>query len=283
MKRLVLLIVVTLLFAGCGSRSGIVPIPDTSPDTSGGSGGNSNDTPPPSEPTATPGEAQGVYSLVYEDIDLTSYAIVLPNDMYYEIEARTGEDGSVAEVWVLRVGQGRSASGLYTANLTHFFEGELMGMSLSAHYVPLTSLSGSIQFRSTGATHAFAATALQSSSIDFNVPANLSQIAGTWQAWGQCDVLTGGAEGGCDPYTLEINEEGELTIAGHDCAYATLTPNTSHNYFEVTVPVGEGACNSGTTAGSGAAIEMLLPSGSKRQLLLGGVIDNRPILVVAQR
>ncbi len=277
MKRLVLIVVIALLFAGCGSRSSFVPIPDTS----GGSGGNTNDTPPPSEPKATPGEAQGVYSVDYEGIGLTSYAIVLPNDMYYEIEARTGEDGSVAEVWVLRVGQGKSASGLYTANLTHFFEGERMGMSLSAQYVPSTSLSGSIEF--SGGTHRFTATALQSPSIDFSVPANLSQIAGTWQAWGMCDVLTGGAEGGCDPYTLEISEGGELTIAGLNCTYATLTPNTSHNYFEVTVPVGQGACNAGAVAGSGAAIEMLLPSGSKRQLLVGGVIDSRPILVVAQR
>ncbi len=129
----------------------------------------------------------------------------------------------------------------------------------------------------------FTATTLQSPSIDFSVPANLSQLAGTWQAWGMCDVLTGGAEGGCDPYTLEISEGGELTIAGLNCTYATLTPNTSHNYFEVTVPVGQGACNAGAVAGSGAAIEMLLPSGSKRQLLVGGVIDSRPILVVAQR
>ncbi len=279
MKRVILMLAITLLLAGCGSRSSFVPIPDTS----GGSGGNSNDTPLPSEPNATPGEAQGVYSVAYDDIDLTSYSIVLPNDMYYEIAARTGEDGSVAEVWVLRTGQGKSASGTYTANLTHFFEGESMGMSLSAQYVPLKSLTGSIRFLSTGATHAFTATALKPASIDFDVPASLSQIAGTWQAWGLCDVLTGGAEGGCDPYILEIREGGELTIAGQDCTYAILTPDASHNFFEVEVPVGEGACNTGATAGSGAAIEMLLPSGSKRQLLVAGAIDGRPILVVAQR
>jgi hypothetical protein len=131
--------------------------------------------------------------------------------------------------------------------------------------------------------HTFTAAALPASSLNFDTPADLSQVVGTWKAWVLCDVLVGGSEGECEPFTANIGADGELTVPG-SCVRGTLTPSPSNkNFFDVKVTPGPGYCPGTGKTGTGIAVNMLLPDGTTQQLLLAGVLDGHSVVLVAQR
>ena len=248
-------------------------------------GGSSNHlTPPqpdtPSPPVTITENAVGVYRGTYAEIPHQFYAVVLPDDRYYAFEGVVDQDGSMSELWMLRTGQGKSNNGDYTAPITQYFDGDIFKLSLTAKYVPATSLNGSITFLSTGATHTFSGQALSASVLDLNSPASLSSIAGSWEAVGLFDLATGSL-----PYTVTITPEGEFRVAGTElqCTMATITPDTKNGFFNVKFATGAGACFSKATANSsGIAIELLMPNGM-RQLFLAAVDDSQAVAYAAKR
>lgn len=270
MRSIWLTIALALLLSGCGNeRTTSTTSPPSLP------------PPPGTGETVTVGEAQGVYSGSYVSGN-SFYAVVLPNDMFYAFDGGggIGADGIMADPWVLRAGQGKSASGKYTADLTHYVWGETLPSSLTATYVPGSSLAGSIEFLRTGLIQQFNLLALPRVQLDFTHPAQIADIAGTWKGAGLCDPFSEP----CDPLMATIAPNGDLTMSGYaGCTFATLAPDESRNYFHVTVPVGAGACFAGSSPGTGFAVVMLLPNGTTRQLLFAMMVNSSGGVLIAQR
>ncbi len=200
-----------------------------------------------------PGEAKGVYQGRYSS-ELAFYSIILPDDMFYSIEGKIGPDGVMTNVYRLGSGQGRSVNGDFTASLGFVLVITEFTSTLRAQYVPATSLTGSIS----NAT--FTATAVPATQLDFNTPADLSHITGAWNGTFVEDLLGEPATG-----TLAISSSGEITAS--ECFSGTITPDANQNFFNVTMTVAT-ACYPMTPTISGVAVEMLLPDGITRQLLI---------------
>ncbi len=107
---------------------------------------------------------------------LQTYAIVLPDDMYYEFRQRVDADGSIIELWSLTTGQGKSDNGRYGALVTNFFDGYSRNLLISAKYIPAASVTGTMTFLDGGTFRTFEFTAVPASVLDLNIPADLSQI-----------------------------------------------------------------------------------------------------------
>jgi hypothetical protein len=183
------------------------------------------------------------------------YAIILPDDMFYSIEGTIGADHGMIDVYRLGSGQGKSVNGSYTTDLAFFLIDEEFLSTFRAQYVPATSLAGSIS----NAT--FTATALPTAQLDFDVPADLSHITGLWSGTFVEDMLTGEPATG----TLAISPSGEITSS--ECTTGTITPDANKNFFNVAIATVDG-CSATKQAWSGVAVEMLLPDGITRQLLI---------------
>ena len=202
-----------------------------------------------------PGEANGAYLGTYS-FGMAFYAVILPDDMFYSIEGSIGADDHVmTNVYRLGSGQGTSLNGNYTADLTFVLADDPFNSILRAQYVPATSLAGSIS------NAAFTATALPTAQLDFNIAADLSHITGSWSGTFIEDMLTGEPATG----TLAISSTGEITSS--ECFTGTVTPDPNKNFFHVTITIGDG-CNTTKQTRSGVAVEMLLPDGVTRQLLI---------------
>ena len=222
----------------------------------------------------TPGEAKGVYAGTYS-WPQSLYAIVLPDDMFYSIEGTIAADGSVTHAFRSLTGQGRSDNGKYTAALTGFLVDYTFGIALGATYVPGTSLTGSLP------PYTFSAMALPVSQFDFNTPASLAHITGSWTGNFLEDMLTGEPATG----TIEIGSIGEIksiTSVPTGCSYSgAVTPDAKYNFFKVTITFGPAPCLLPNQTLSGVAIEMLLANGATRQLLL--VMNAEAMGFAAQR
>lgn len=149
----------SLILAGCGGGGSSI----SSGGGGGGGGGN------------TTGQAQGVYSGTSSN-GYSFDTIVLPNDKIYAIYGTTS--GNALLLFGLISGQGTSVSGSYTASVTDFFyTGATNNASLTASYVPGSSLNGTLTENGTNIT--FTGTSLPASSFNYNTPASLSAISGT--------------------------------------------------------------------------------------------------------
>jgi hypothetical protein len=185
--------------------------------------------------------------------------------MYYALEGYTDADLSVNAVYRLVTGQGSSASGSYTAAVTAVLEDTAFSMSLTSTYVPATSLTGSVEVGFSGAKSTFTATALPTSQIDFSAGADLSHITGTWSGHSLSHMLDGPS--GHSP--LSINSTGQITSSGTGCSFTgVITPDASRNFFNVTLTFGSAPCANPNQTLTGVAVEMLLPNGNLRQLLI---------------
>ena len=155
-KNSLILCAVSLILAGCGGYG--------STSYSGGTGGN------------TPGQAQGIYS----GTSSNGYAfstIALPNDQFYVIYGSAA--GNQFSLYGLISGQGISASSTYSASVTDFFyTGAINSGSLNATYVAGAGLNGTLTENGTMTT--YTGTVLPTSSFNFNTPASISAISGTW-------------------------------------------------------------------------------------------------------
>jgi hypothetical protein len=81
--------------------------------------------------------------------------------------------------------------------------------------------------------------------------------------------------------TVMISSMGEITLAGLGCYSGMVTPDANKNFFNVTIKVGPAPCNRANQTISGVAVEMLLPNGATRQLLI--VMRQSPLGFAALR
>jgi hypothetical protein len=216
-------------------------------------------------PNITRGEAQGVYSgTSFYGVDGLFYSIVLPNDTFYAFYQDLWGEG----LSNMMTGQGKSTSGTFTASLTNYYEGGALTAKLTATYVPGTSMTGSIVLDANGFTTKFDATALPSSLFEWDTPANLAHITGTWQG-------------------ITINPDGTFTGRYGDCKFSgTIAPDSSNkNFFNVTITYGGAPCpaNMANQTGSGIAIETLLSDGITRHLLAGAPVGDWRCVIAARR
>jgi|SRR5581483_1826003 len=254
MRRTILtaLVFFVLPFASCGGGSS----------NSGASNNNSN---PPS-PASTPGQAQGVYDgTASTGADFES--IVLPTDNLYAIYGSVSNN--VFLVCGLITGQGASASGSFTGNVTDYDDctGSLVVStgSVSASYVAGSSLNGSLT--ENGNSYTFTGTTPANSLFDFNQAAAISDISGDWS----------GAVFGGESVTVTIGSDGSVSGFGSSgCSFSgTVTADSSgKNFFNVSLTYGAAPCTFPNQTGSGIAVDYLLSDGVTRQLIAAVTLNS---------
>ncbi len=225
--------------------------------------------PPATNPTE--GEAQGFYSGTSFIMGSSFYTVVMPNDMYYAFYGWP-EDDPELYTHNLLTGQGHSASGKFTGDMTNFFFDVGVPVSLAAQYVPGVSMTGSIVVKLNGYETKFEATALPASQFEWDTPANLAHIAGNWQG-GEADITV-------EPDGRFTGNSGGCTLSG------TITPDSSNkNFFDLTITYAGDPCtyNVANQTGSGIAIETLLSDGISRHLFAGARVGDWRFVISATR
>jgi len=215
---------------------------------SGGGGGGS---------TNYAGQAQGVYSGTTSS-GSTFESIVLPNDKIYAIYGTVS--GNVLTLDGMVAGQGTSGNDTFTAStVTDFlYTGAVNTGTLTATDVPGSSITGTLTENGTPIT--FNGTA--SSSFNYNTPASVSDITGTWTG----TLLDG------SPTTVTINSNGSLSGSDSSgCSFTgTVTADSSNkNFFDISVTFGASPCGLPNQTATGIGVYSLLPDGVTHELLAG--------------
>jgi len=226
-----------LMLLGCGGSSSSI--------SGGGGGGGGNSA----------GQAQGIYSGTSSN-GYSFYTIVLPNDKFYGIYGNIS--GNVFLLFGMISGQGTSSSGTYTASVTDFFyTGAINSGSITASYVAGSSLSGTLTENGTNIT--FTGTSLPASSFNYNTPASLSAISGTWTG----TLLDGMTT------TATISSNGTVSGSSSGCSFSGTVAADSSNkdFFDVSLTFGGSPCALPNQTASGIGVEYLLSDGVTHQLL----------------
>ena len=235
-KNALIFSAVFLVLGGCGGNS------FTSSTGSGGGG-------------STTGQAQGVYSGTSSN-GYNFSTIVLPNDKFYAIYGTV--TGNVLYVYGMMTGQGTSGSSTYTASVTDFFyTGAINSGSVSASYVPGSSLNGTIT--ENGNMTTFTGASLPTSSFNYNTPASVSDISGSWTG----TLLDGMST------SVTINSNGDVTGSSSGCSFSgtVVADSSNKNFFDVSLTYGGSPCASPNQTATGVGVYYLLPDGITHQLL----------------
>jgi hypothetical protein len=182
---------------------------------------------------------------------------VLENDEFYTIY---GEQwGGVFSIDGFVHGKGSSSNGTLTAtNVKDFFDYEGTSGSLTASFES-NVFNGSLV--EGGMTITFTGTPIQNSLYNYNTPADLSRLTGTWDLtslqW--------------DSVTMDIASDGSFTATTSGCSMSgKFTPRPSgKNVFNFTMTFGGSPCIFPYEPATGIALEYTLASGM-RQLLVAG-------------
>lgn len=231
---------ISLLVVGCGGSS--------SSSSNFNSGGNNGST-------TTTGQAQGVYSGT-TSLNYTFSSIVLPNDKFYAIYGTVSNNTLL--LYGMVTGQGKSDAGTYTANVTDFFyTGVTFSGSIDASYVPGSSFDGT--YTEPGTSETYTGTALPASDFDYNTPASVSDITGTWNG----GLLDGSSA------TVTITSSGSVSGSDSGCSFSgTVTAdNSNKNFFDVSLTFGGSPCLLPNQTATGVGVEYLLSDNVTHQLI----------------
>jgi hypothetical protein len=224
----------------------------------GGGGSSSSAT----TTTTAPSTAQGVFlgTSVAGSTTSTFEAIILPDDKFYAIygpDAGLGNGSFFVQGFV--TGQGKSASGTtYTvSSLTDYYLGTAHSGSLSGTFVPGASVKGTIT--EAGLTSNFTGTPMPVSSFNYNTPASLAALTGTW---------TGGTIDDSSTSAVTVSSNGTFTGGFIGCSFTgTSTPDPSKNFFSASVKFqGSGCLLNGQTVPAVAVVSTL--SSGKSELIV---------------
>ena len=218
---------------------------------SGGGGGGT---------TNYAGQAQGVYSGTSSN-GYSFESIVLPNDKIYGVYGIFS--GNVLTLYGMVAGQGTSGNDTFTAStVTDFlYTGAVNTGSLTATDVPGSSINGTLTESGT-TPETFNGTAPPSSSFNYNTPASVSDITGTWTGF----LLEGTST------TVTINSNGSLSGSDSSgCSFTgTVTADSSNkNFFDISVTFGASPCGLPNQTATGIGVYSLLPDGVTHELLAG--------------
>jgi hypothetical protein len=253
MKRIVSILAVSLAMTHCGG------------------GGNTSTTNTLGSTTqSTAGQAQGVYS-GSTSTGLTFESIVLPNDKMYALYGTTS--GTTFFISGFISGQGVSNKGSFTASVNdYYYTGLTSSGSVTATYVPATSLNGTLA--ESGLNTTFTGTAMPSAQFNYNTPATVSQVAGTWSG-----TFLDGTSG-----SVTITSAGAITGSNSGCSFSgTLSPDASKNFYNLSVTFGTTNCLLPAQTVTGIGVSYLLSNGINRQLLLGGSLGTKGTVFIATK
>lgn len=211
--------------------------------------------------TTISAHAQGVYSATLPNQGVLQ-TIVLPDDSFYAIYGTTVNGTLVVEGYMS--GQGTTANGTYTCPITNFYvNGNVVSGTLTVNFVVGVSFSGSIVLN--GSTTFFSGTPIPLNNFNYNTPALLSDIVGTWS-----DHNT---------TTVTVDASGNFTGTASDCSFTgTVVPDTAKNFFRVTLTFGGSPCEKANQTLHGIAVDYLLSDGVTRQLIFGGSSGNAGVV-----
>jgi hypothetical protein len=222
----------------------------------------------------TPGEARGFYIGTFTFTGSTIYVIVPPNDKFYAVYGEG--DSSSTEEWML-AGQGTSDKGSYSADLTNYWWDSGVPVSLSATYVPAVSLAGTVTvIANQHVLGSFNATAPPVSTYDYNAPASLAQVVGTWSrpSWWS----------GPSTANITVNATGTFTGKDGECAFSgTISPDPNKNFYDVTFTFGDAPCYFKNQTGSGVAVVTSVSDGTSNTVVFAIVVNQWYFSFVAKR
>jgi hypothetical protein len=214
-----------------------------------------------SQSSSTPGQAQGVY-LGNTSTGYALNGIILPNDKFYAIYGSVS--GNAFYVCGIATGQGASDSGKFTATESDFdyCDGPQVVYSgtVAATYTRGSSISGSITENGNAAT--FTGTVPVVSLFDYNTPASLATISGSWSG-----SLTDG-----ESASVTVDSSGVANgMSSSGCAFsATISADSSNkNFFDVSLTFGDSPCELPNQSATGIAVNYLLSDGVTNQLVAG--------------
>lgn len=185
--------------------------------------------------------------------------LVLDDDSYYSFYSFN----SAVPIVPLGMlyGSGKSSSGNFAAPVVHDYNNNVL-FTLSGYYNAQVAFNGTLT-ASTGTLN-FASSVIDSATYDYNKPAALADVAGSWNM-----VQTGVAA-----QAITILADGSFTGSSTGCAIAgKLTPRGNKNVFDATVSFGGNAsatltCPLATTTITGVAFTYSLNAGVTRQLYI---------------
>ena len=216
----------------------------------GGGGGSSSSTP---APTAV--SAAGVWAGTVRPAGYELNLIVMPNNTLYSLFG-TPISGGLSVLGV-DFGSASTSGSSFSGSFKEYYPNNTSTTATtSGTVVANTSLSGVSTFAN-GATASVALVPLTAGGYNFNAPAVLSTITGSWVG----SLLTGVAT------TVTINSNGTLTGSGAGCSLTgTIAPDASGvNVFATTITYGAGCPVRGLVE-TGITLSYITTSGS-RQLI----------------
>ena len=216
----------------------------------GGGGGSSSSTTAPTNVSAA-GAWTGIALPSGYELNL----VVMPNNTLYTLFG-TPVSGGLSVLGVDFGSVTSSGSSFSGSFVEYLFDNTSYTGTTSGSVIANTSLSGTASF-SNGGTSSYALVPLTGAGYDFNSPAVLSTITGSWVG----SLLTGIAA------TVTINSNGTLTGSGAGCTLTGLiAPDPSGvNVFATTITYGSGCPTVGLVE-TGITISYITTSGT-RQLI----------------
>lgn len=198
--------------------------------------------------------------------------IILDDDRFYSLYGTIS--GEMFFVAGLAQGNGTSDNGQFTSsNIRDFGVSPPQSGTLSATYVPATSISGTVTAAGSAATLTFAGSAIPSTEFDYSTPADLSLITGAWSLRNLDGSTT----------TLDIASSGAMTGASSGCAFnGTISPRASgKNVFDISLTFGAAPCAQPGQVATGIGLTFLVNGGPIRELVLAGTNSARSSAAVA--
>ncbi len=237
----------------------------------GGGGGGTATTPAPT-PVA---KAEGVYSgtIVSGGVAGAFHSIVLEDDSIWAIYGVAGTGGSLLVAGFVAA-TGTSSNGSFNVTGKDYgYTSGVLNTTLAGTYVPGVSVTGTA---SAGAGSTFSGTTAALTGYNYNTPATVSSIVGTWT----------GSNLFSQAVTVAVTSAGTFTgtTAGTCTFTGTVTPRaTGKNIFNVTLQQSSSVAACGTAAGlsaQGIGVASTLSSG-KMQLIIPLVNADKTIGTVA--
>jgi hypothetical protein len=234
-RKLGILCVIVSVLSGCGALYS----------NGSGSGGT----------TVYTGQAQGAFSgTLFNQFTLTT--LVLPNDKFYGVYGTTS--GVQFFPTGIVVGNGASGNDSYTANVVDFTStGSAISDSLTATDVPGASITGTIL--ENGTSISFSGTAVPAGLLNYNTPASVASISGSWTGELLDQMAT----------TVTIDSSGNVSGNSAGCSFTgTFVADSSNkNFYDVTFTFGASPCANPNQTETGVGLYYLLSDNTTHQLL----------------
>lgn len=201
---------------------------------------------------------EGVYSGT-TSLGSSFEAIVLSDNSFWALYGTTSN--SIFFVQGVLQGSGSYSGANYSASGWDSYYLNLPYVSaftVKATFVPGLSITGTVS--ESGVSSSFTATAIPTSSFNYEATPSLSDIAGAW---------SNGALLGNVPASATIQSNGAFAGLSEGCAFSgTITPDSSgNNFFDVTIKYGNSGCSFPGVTQTGVAVDYLLSDGRTRQLV----------------